>query len=107
MLVRCYKVSKTVTKALVLTATVIDLLFVHPDHHRRGVGRALVGRTCSIADERGLNAIVEASPQGKRTYEICGYESKESVEIPPGRWEQAGKPVQQYYWMERKIPSRN
>ena len=54
-----------------------------------------------MADERGVKAIVEASPAGKRTYELCGYESKETVMIPPRQW--TDKPVQLYYWMEREL----
>ncbi|KAK3045543.1 hypothetical protein LTR09_012886 [Extremus antarcticus] len=79
---------------------IIDILFVHPEYSRRGIGRELVARTCSMADRRGLKAIVEASPAGKRTYELCGYQSKEVVTIPPKQW--TDKPVQLYYWMERE-----
>lgn len=53
-----------------------------------------------MADERGLRFIVEASAIGKRTYELCGFQSKDTVTIEPGRWE--GKPVQLCYWMERE-----
>lgn len=56
-----------------------------------------------MADERQLGAIVEASPIGKRTYELCGYESKETTTVDPKHC--AGKPVQLYYWMERE-PSK-
>ena len=53
-----------------------------------------------MADERKLGAIVEASPAGKRTYELCGYESKETVTVDPRHW--TAKPTQLYYWMERQ-----
>lgn len=80
---------------------VIDLLFVHPDHGRRGVGKELVARSMAIADEKGLPGIVEASPQGKRTYESCGFVSKEAVTITSERW--PGRDGNLYYWMERGV----
>lgn len=80
--------------------SVIDLLFVHPDHGRRGAGVELVSRFCAIADEKGLHSIVEASPQGKRTYEKCGFVSHEAVTILSDRWR--GRDDNLYYWMERK-----
>lgn len=81
-------------------AVVIDILFVHPDYSRRGIGKALVSQFCSIADSRGLRGIVEASPEGKRTYELCGFQSQEAVTVlDEKRW--PGKPEHLYYWMER------
>jgi hypothetical protein len=44
--------------------------------------------------------IVEASPIGKRSYELGGFESKEDVHIPRMRSE--SEPDQQYFWMERE-----
>lgn len=75
---------------------------VHPSWGRPGIGRELLARACSVADERGLRTFVEASPVGKRTYEKCGFSSTETVTIGPARW--TGKPEQLYYFMERARP---
>lgn len=74
--------------------------FVHPDHHRRGVGRELVAKSCAIADERRLPGIVEASPTGKRTNELWGFVNKGPITITSEQW--PGRPDNLYYWMERK-----
>lgn len=101
MLVRYYRYAP---RSITETAAVIDLLFVHPDFGRRGIGRALVACFCATADKRGLRSIVEASPQGKRTYELCGFVSKETVVVSAALW--PGEPEQSYYWMEREPASR-
>lgn len=59
-----------------------------------------MAQTCSMADEWRLPAIVEASPEGKRTYELCGYVSKGAETIAPEGW--PGRPEHLYYWMERE-----
>ena len=82
--------------------TVIDILFIHPDHHRRGVGRELVAQARAKADERGLPSIVEASPAGKRTYELNSFVNKERITITHDDW--PGKGDNLYYWMERPVP---
>lgn len=78
----------------------IDLLFVHPEHGRKGIGNELVAHSCALADEKGLPGIVEASPQGKSTYEKSGFVSQGPVTIISEKW--PGRDDNLYYWMERK-----
>ncbi|KAH8885816.1 hypothetical protein GQ53DRAFT_845228 [Thozetella sp. PMI_491] len=56
---------------------VLELLAVHPEYQRLGAGTALVKWGTQAADRLGLEAIVEATPVGRRLYEQCGL----SVEI--------------------------
>ena len=83
-----------------LTVVAIDLLFVDPHYSHRGIGRALVSQFCHMANERGLDGVIEASPEGRRTYELCGFVNKGPVTISIESW--PGKPEHLYYWMERK-----
>lgn len=83
---------------------VIDLLFVHPDFGRRGIGRELVAQGCTVADKQGLMSIVEASPKGKRSYELNDFESKETSIISFDKW--PDKPEHLYYWMVREPSKR-
>ncbi|KAI9700956.1 MAG: hypothetical protein M1820_006601 [Bogoriella megaspora] len=48
---------------------VLDILAVDPDYHRQGVGAALVEWGTKAADERGIEAVVEATHVGRRLYE--------------------------------------
>jgi GNAT superfamily N-acetyltransferase len=51
----------------------VDNLYTHPDHHRRGAGGMLMRHACSEADARGLPSMLEASPKGIRVYESVGF----------------------------------
>lgn len=46
----------------------LDLLCTHPDYRRRGAGSALIQFGCTIADEGGLGAYVDASKEGAPLY---------------------------------------
>lgn len=80
--------------------SVLDLLFTGEKAQRKGIGRELVARVCRESDLQNLITFVEASPKGKRSYELNGFESKEAVTISlPDKW--PGRPEHLYYWMER------
>ncbi|KAL9085061.1 MAG: hypothetical protein Q9165_007802 [Trypethelium subeluteriae] len=52
---------------------VLEVLAVHPESQRLGLGEKLTRWGCEKADENGLEAVVEATPAGKRCYERCGF----------------------------------
>ncbi|KAJ5624772.1 hypothetical protein N7510_001081 [Penicillium lagena] len=51
----------------------LDMLATHPDYRRRGAASLLVGWGCKIADQRGLEAYVDASKDGAPLYEKFGF----------------------------------
>jgi GNAT superfamily N-acetyltransferase len=52
----------------------IRAFFIHPDHARRGIGRALLARCESEARARGFRAAeLTATLPGLRLYATCGY----------------------------------
>ena len=80
--------------------TAIELLFVHPDFGRRGLGAELVARGCQLADDLDFVSYVEASPQGKRAYELNGFASLDTVKIALAQW--PDKPEHLHYFMARQ-----
>ena len=58
--------------------TVEDSVYVHADHHRRGIGTMLLGRLVETARDGGFHAVmarIEASRQGSRLlHERCNFE---------------------------------
>ncbi|KIW67088.1 hypothetical protein PV04_06361 [Phialophora macrospora] len=52
----------------------VDNLYTHPAHHRRGAGGMLMRHACAEADARGLPSMLEASPKGIGVYEAVGFE---------------------------------
>jgi GNAT superfamily N-acetyltransferase len=49
------------------------LLFVHPEHRRRGAASMLIDWGTRKADELGIEAFVEATDDGKPCYESHGF----------------------------------
>ena len=65
----------------------IRAFFVHPDHARRGIGRALLARCESEAQARGFRAAeLTATLPGLRLYATCGYAggARETHPLPGG-----------------------
>lgn len=52
---------------------VLSILYVHPEHRRRGVGSMLIRWGFDKADELGLETFVEATAEGKPTYAANGF----------------------------------
>ncbi|KAI4150567.1 MAG: hypothetical protein L6R39_002250 [Caloplaca ligustica] len=52
---------------------VLAMLFVHPEHRRRGAGRQLINWGVREADRLGLEAFIEATDDGKPAYEATGF----------------------------------
>ena len=52
----------------------LDMLYVHPDHHRRGVARALLAQAAAEAQKLGVTRLyTEASLTARRPFQKCGY----------------------------------
>ena len=73
--------------------TVEDSVYVHPDHHRRGVGRALVAELVVVARRHGFHAIISRIVGGHRAsielhrsvgFEVVGTEREVGRKF--GRW---------------------
>lgn len=57
----------------------LDVLVVHPNHQRRGIGRQLIQWGLDEADKLGLITYLEASAEGVRLYESTGFEKVKEV----------------------------
>lgn len=57
----------------------LELIAVSPKYQGRGIGAELVKWGCDHADEVGVEAYLDATPQGKRLYEKFGFEGVKSV----------------------------
>lgn len=91
------------------SAVLLDMCFTDPEYHRRGAGKMLVNWGVQRADEMGVKAFVEASPEGRRLYESCGFEMVEEVGLKGddvekgGREEWKGYAVADWIFMERGV----
>jgi len=62
----------------------IGMVLVHPDHRRRGLGRALLERCLKYLGERGVRCLkLDATPLGKRMYDGLGFKEEWTLT----RWE--------------------
>ncbi|ORY02847.1 hypothetical protein BCR34DRAFT_492851 [Clohesyomyces aquaticus] len=79
---------------------VLDILVVDPTHQRQGAGRMLVKWGTSIADQLGVEAVVEAGDYGRGLYEQEGFVVLSNYEVPvPKEW--AARRKQWFWWMKR------
>jgi len=69
----------------------VDLLMTDPKHHRRGAGRLLVRHAVERADELGIPAMLEASPEGLKLYESVGFKEVDHFWINLQRYENGGE----------------
>lgn len=52
----------------------VDLLYVHPDHERRGLGRALLVAACRWAQDQGASTVTaEVSLAALALFEVLGF----------------------------------
>ncbi|PVH98122.1 hypothetical protein DM02DRAFT_657602 [Periconia macrospinosa] len=78
----------------------LDLMTIDPKYQRQGAGRALLKWGTDIADELGVDAIVEATDYGKGLYASEGFQVQYKWTTPtPGKW--AGREAQSFWWMIR------
>ncbi|KAK4895111.1 hypothetical protein LTR27_006717 [Elasticomyces elasticus] len=59
----------------------LGMLAVHPDHQRRGLGAMQLKVGLAKADELGVQAYLESSPQGKGLYAKYGFEETGIMEF--------------------------
>ncbi|KAL8952776.1 MAG: hypothetical protein Q9222_001323 [Ikaeria aurantiellina] len=72
---------------------VLDSLAVRAEHRRKGVGSKLIQWGTKIADEMGLDAVVEASMEGAPVYKKHGFESMGKMTYDmPAKFEQRRTP---------------
>ena len=68
----------------------IGMVLVHPDHRRRGIGRALLNHCIAWLQERRVRCIkLDATPAGKQVYDALGFKDEWTL----ARWEHAGLQV--------------
>ncbi|KAF2110668.1 acyl-CoA N-acyltransferase [Lophiotrema nucula] len=78
----------------------LDLMTIDPKYQRQGAGRALLKWGTNIADELGVDTIVEATAYGLGLYASEGFEVQYKWTTPmPEKW--AGRETQSYWWMIR------
>jgi len=80
----------------------LDILATHPAHMRRGAGAMLVRWGTSEADSLHLPCYLEASPEGHKLYENCGFKDTGFIRIDLGKYE-AGLPVYTHAIMLRPV----
>jgi GNAT superfamily N-acetyltransferase len=62
----------------------IGMVLVHPDHRRRGIGRALLNHCIASLRERGVRCIkLDATPAGRVVYDDLGFQTEGTLT----RWE--------------------
>lgn len=65
----------------------IGMVLVHPEHRRRGIGRALLNHCIAWLKERRLRCIkLDATPAGKQVYDGLGFKNEWTL----ARWEHTG-----------------
>lgn len=63
----------------------LGVLAVHPDHHRRGIGSALIAPGLARADDDGVPAFLEtATTDNVRLYERHGFVVTAELQLPDG-----------------------
>ncbi|KAF2716252.1 acyl-CoA N-acyltransferase [Polychaeton citri CBS 116435] len=78
----------------------LDICCVDPGHQRKGVGHALVEWGTRLADEMGVESVVESSVFGKGLYEKNGFVFEENVPLDVPGWE-GKREVPQFAWLVR------
>ena len=84
----------------------LDLMCVSPLAQRRGVGQRLMDWGCEQADKFGVEAVVEASDEGKGLYARYGFEALRHVRLHEGSGRFGGREGQEFWWMVRPVAGR-
>ncbi|CAI6335512.1 unnamed protein product [Periconia digitata] len=64
----------------------LDTLVTHPDHHRKGAGKALLEEGLRRVDEEGLECYLESSVMGRPLYERFGFVAVREISLDLTRW---------------------
>ena len=68
----------------------IGMVLVHPDHRRRGIGRALLEKCMEHLRGRGVRCTkLDATPDGQKVYDALGFKTEWTLT----RWERGIAPV--------------
>ena len=86
-------------RRLIFPSTVLAILFVHPEHRRRGAASLLMRWGMEKADELGLEAFVEATDDGKPCYEHHGFTYMNTVYMDPAK----RNPSKKWSEMEKEL----
>ena len=62
---------------------VLNILFTHPSHRRKGVASLVMGLGLERADKLGLASYIEATDEGKPCYETFGFKVIDRNELQP------------------------
>ncbi|KXH68602.1 hypothetical protein CSAL01_05962 [Colletotrichum salicis] len=81
----------------------LDMLMCDPDYQGQGAGRLLLKAGLSIADEMGVDAVVEGSDRDRRLYASEGFDGPHYVCSVPDEF--AARRKQTYWWMRRSNTS--
>lgn len=66
-------------------AAKIRAFFIHPEHARKGIARAILGRCEAEAKAAGFQSLeLMSTLPGIKLYEACGYQSADRVELDVG-----------------------
>ena len=60
-----------------LTQTELDVLNVHPDYQRNGLGARLVNWGIDMSEEKGWQSVIVSTKAGYPLYTKCGYDKQE------------------------------
>lgn len=80
----------------------IDHLYVHPDHQRRGVGKALLEHARQLSPEHLWLYTLQANRLARLFYERNGF-AAEQFGISPSP---ENEPDIQYHWRKKELPSK-
>ncbi|KAI1842179.1 hypothetical protein JX266_011587 [Neoarthrinium moseri] len=62
----------------------LSLICTAPKYHRRGAAKALIAPMLCLADEAGIKAYLEATPEGKPVYEKLGFREVDTLDFDLG-----------------------
>jgi len=65
----------------------MNILAVHPDYQRLGLGAALLAPVLARADAEGRRAYIEASAKGVGLYRKFGWRECDEISVDLGRFE--------------------
>lgn len=89
-----------------IALTDLQMLSTAPKHQKRGAGSMLVKKGLEIADEKGLNAVLEASPAGAPLYKKHGYVEKGRAVFEPRKYGKDADPHVNLC-MVRELPGKS
>ena len=84
----------------------VDLLATDPKHHRRGAGKMLMQYIVKKADELGLKATIEGSPEGVRLYSSVGFVQVDEFWVDILRFADGGDKGEEWVKTQGRVPGK-